>query len=521
MGFRVEVDEDSQALLDRIRTHPGMVFDRPYKGYLLFLAGAADKSAVEWIASNSLALDSLTGEDVAFAVFVRRFKMKLITGHRTWTKKRFLGEIPIEGDLKIHRISELIKSGQWGWVADGDEIAAVTYAVDRIARGLNILDKLPCVVVLDAVPSNRINVIPLSEATRASFIELLRRALSKLLRMKGCELIESSVQRLTNLHGAIDRPSRLRLSTKQSLRIAKRDLERATLSHPTFPEEPEKISVNISSGILTTISRQWMEAAEALRNGSLPEFRRALSGRSGREKYKSKKMCQLPGLRVQDFRSVFQHAECHSLELLQLNTAIQYCQAKRLTTGTEKENHIGDFVREQILSTSRSRDLKLDNKGEVERSPESLEGRRETIIDDIMSRVPSEESLRRNIIEIRKDRALQKWQNELAEYEERTAKHMKNLDALKQKVATIERQLSSLSPERTEELTQEAAAKYEAAVRDYLAESPPSFWEAVSDSLREMKLEHYSSSIPVRAAEIAGGIFKPDFLLKFWQTAAG
>ena len=86
MGYRfsVEIVNGTHRLLRRLKANPAGVFPRPYKGYLLFLAGSADQPVLDWLARNMIALDSLTGEDIAFGVSARsyRFKLKTMAGHR-------------------------------------------------------------------------------------------------------------------------------------------------------------------------------------------------------------------------------------------------------------------------------------------------------------------------------------------------------------------------------------------------------------------------------------------------------
>jgi hypothetical protein len=144
-------------LLKRLKSDPGGVFPRPYKGYLLFLAGAPDQLALEWLTKNLVALDSLTGRHLAFAIFAKRFSFKVnATGlaqdgradHRPPPGHEISASELAEGSYSVERI---VKSGRLGWVADGDEVIAVTYATDEIASGLGLLDQLPCVVALDCI----------------------------------------------------------------------------------------------------------------------------------------------------------------------------------------------------------------------------------------------------------------------------------------------------------------------------------------------------------------------------------
>jgi len=170
MGFRVEIGDDKSRLLRNLRLTPSEVFEKPYGGYVLFLVGGADREALEWLADNVVTLDSLTGEHIAFAIFARSLRMRLHVeyGFARPTlrirKKSF--EVPLAEIKTAGSVTRLVQSHKLGWVLDGDEINAITYAVDEIARSFGVMDELPCALLLDAIPNREFQIFHLPSANR-------------------------------------------------------------------------------------------------------------------------------------------------------------------------------------------------------------------------------------------------------------------------------------------------------------------------------------------------------------------
>ena len=52
MGFLVKIDKDDKAILDKLAVNPSAVFGEPYGGYILFLAGGAEKEMLSWLSEN-------------------------------------------------------------------------------------------------------------------------------------------------------------------------------------------------------------------------------------------------------------------------------------------------------------------------------------------------------------------------------------------------------------------------------------------------------------------------------------
>lgn len=181
MGFRITISGEDDALLGRLTRDPEDVFTKPYGGYILFLLGKSDPSITKWLLDATIALDSLTGTDVAFAIFLMEFGIKLnvendVRSH--WNPKT--SKADIKEITTGHSVERLVKEGRFGYVHDGDMVIAENYAADRIARRLGILDRMPCCVILDAIPSGRFEVYPLKRNALSGFESLVREAIQNM-----------------------------------------------------------------------------------------------------------------------------------------------------------------------------------------------------------------------------------------------------------------------------------------------------------------------------------------------------
>jgi len=179
VGFHVRLKSDDERLLRFLKLSPSDVFGRPYAAYLFFLIGGADTAALEWLRKHLVPLDSLTGDFVAFALFADKVPVRLDVPFERVRRRHeaFLGDVPF---TEVERIDAYVKAGKLGRVADGDHLNAVTYATDRVAREFGVLDRLPCLVVLDAFPAENIDVIELRDREMESLLPLLRVAIHRL-----------------------------------------------------------------------------------------------------------------------------------------------------------------------------------------------------------------------------------------------------------------------------------------------------------------------------------------------------
>lgn len=204
MGFHVRLDEQSEELVRLVQSDPSTVFGRLYSAYMLFLIGERDENELKWLLDNAKALDSLTGRHVAYAVFAKEFKVRLRT-HSLATDRSptVVGRIGI-GDLQsTHDVTRLVKDGRFGMVVDGDEITAITYGTDLVARELGLIDRLPCVVIVDAVPAKSLCVVKLDREVTASLMILLRKSIAKFQASEGDTTIRRDAELLLEVQRSI------------------------------------------------------------------------------------------------------------------------------------------------------------------------------------------------------------------------------------------------------------------------------------------------------------------------------
>jgi hypothetical protein len=183
MGFHVSIPESETNVLKVLKSNPSAIFDmdRPYGGYLIFLIGGENAEELEWLKENVVTLDSMTGASVAFFIFSRKFPITLrVPWSRGPSRPKNTTEVALETfDEGSYDIERLVKGGRCGWVLDGDEISAISYAADQVAREFDVFTQLPCVIALDAIPSEDFLVHPLGGGNIRTFNKLLRHVIAR------------------------------------------------------------------------------------------------------------------------------------------------------------------------------------------------------------------------------------------------------------------------------------------------------------------------------------------------------
>lgn len=205
MGFRIEFDHDAdtEKFLDKLRTSPAEIFSAPYLGYMLFLWTGHEDRLIKAFSRQLVKLDALTGDIVAFVLFSARFGSRISTG---WSSKERREPTAIHSinlsDLKRFGITRLVKGGACGWVNDGDQIVATTFAVDNIARTLKISSELPCLLLFDPFFEGTFKVVPLTKTLIDEIIPLTRTVLDRLQQDPRNEELYRSIKRLKSLEDA-------------------------------------------------------------------------------------------------------------------------------------------------------------------------------------------------------------------------------------------------------------------------------------------------------------------------------
>jgi hypothetical protein len=238
MGFHVRIDEESERLIRLVKSDPSKVIGKLYSAYLLFLIGERDEAELKWLLENAKALDSLTGKHLAYAVFAKQFKVKLRTHvSESDRRPRNVGEINADVLGTKADVTRLVQDGGFGMIVDGDEITAITYGTDLVARELGLLDKLPCVVIVDAVPKKELCVVTLDSQLTASLMPLLRKSIAEFSEVGGDATIKHDAERLIEVQESIAR-EHLKDATLRT------EIARATATI-------DKLNATISSGKAT------------------------------------------------------------------------------------------------------------------------------------------------------------------------------------------------------------------------------------------------------------------------------
>lgn len=189
MGFGIFLDDVTADMTERLSTSPMEVMNRPFLGYMFFLFSEVDRGVWSWFREHAPSLDSLTGEDIAFGVFSRRYSVVLDTRgydgvaenegvNRASTR---LGEFSALDHKSRWDVARLVKSGKFGWVQSGDEIIGVNEGMHAMARSLKLTSKMPCILVMDGLPDpGGGTVIPMSEASLGGLYSRILRAVGHL-----------------------------------------------------------------------------------------------------------------------------------------------------------------------------------------------------------------------------------------------------------------------------------------------------------------------------------------------------
>lgn len=247
MGFRLEIEEGKSDILRKLRLSPYEVFGKPYGGYLFFLIGEADNEILEWLSKNAAILDSLTGRDIAFVVFARRINVKLKTYSPNKSRPPKVTTVDMGDVIRDPSLERLVKR-KCGWVLDGDEINAVTYAVDEVAKKFEVLTDLPCVLVLDAIPRQNFEIYHLNTSNTHDFIQLLRQVINSLLELPEYSILMSKIRHVIRLRST-------EIGIDENIKKMEYDLEQLNSDEYIIPIQ--KIMQEFRSALLAGNTRKF------------------------------------------------------------------------------------------------------------------------------------------------------------------------------------------------------------------------------------------------------------------------
>jgi hypothetical protein len=492
MGFRVEISDEDDRLLRRLAREPSAIFPAPYNGYLLFLIGGADRAALDWLSANIVTLDSLTGQDVAFAVFAERLEFKVFTGGRdpsAGRSPRTVGTIDsreLSGGREA--VSALVKRGRCGFVVDQDTIAAVTYATDIVARNLGVIDSLPCVLAIDGLPLDRsAKVIKLTDAVIPQFIPLLRSAIASFTQEPGYAGLNGEIRHALRTQEQLEQIDRQEEVIRTQL-----DSFRGKLAWLKGLEDPDLDTRQLRERI--------HRAREALLNGSLKRFRAAFATARPSEHGGS------PGLDREYIDNILNvlrgPALRHATIVNTINTLTYYAGSLPWPLAGEwvgRYRHICDAYVSKLLAD----DVVCDPTS-VHQCRDVLDrldkARRESVA-AIDGALPSASDIRTTILDRR-----QRW-------------HEEAIKGCEAEVALKESELARL-PSILPLQRAEAESRLAAWARG-MTERLPSFTAHVRAAMRTQKLEQYASVTKSGVANFLANLFKPELLFKIGQWMAG
>jgi len=486
MGFHIRLNTSSEQILGRLKTSPEQIFYKRYHCYLLFLVGATDDEAMDWLVKNVVPLDSLTGKELAFGIFMKALKMPLQVSTAPKTPKpKVAATIPVEklqvGDMWA--AERIIKQSIRQHVYTGDEIMAITYATDVVAREFNVIDRLPCMLLLDPIPFGKVQVIQLSNAICNNLINVLRQSIHRYLN----EIKE--------------RPSAF--SYTSDILDAQNNLDAWEKRKDILTTEVSKLEADLArlngtdqavTGIAYVIRR--INAAKkqiekgAVRKTKLALFGELLPGENYRSRSHLRSTCENA---VTDFlvnRGSVLRSCIITIEALIYN--LDKCD-----NSAESKDRINYIYHHHILSLlGKEEQIDIEiQKEHLHKWIEKLQLKRKEIINEFNRLLPSPEKIEKEM------------QDELRRIN-------------KDSIQTVEMGLKVASQNLNEYKKQYVSEKdrleklLDASIRLYQSNDPVLFSTIFAKEARSLKLGGYLSQTKVAGGKFAENVFKPDTIMK-------
>lgn len=189
MGYRV--DCPGVELLNRLRVDPDGFLGEPFSLYIIALATQIDDRALGWLRKYEMQLDSLCGPYAAFFLFYNHAQFEVETGPwNVWGKSGTLFSDKFKyTDVDVTMDDQSIPDGmvRTDGVRRFDRktriekqiyVTSMTYESDSIARELEIIDELPCLLVFDDLSSDTFYTLSLINPDEDTLTDL-RTLLSK------------------------------------------------------------------------------------------------------------------------------------------------------------------------------------------------------------------------------------------------------------------------------------------------------------------------------------------------------
>jgi hypothetical protein len=202
--FACDFFESADPVFTYIQQQRRRLLSRPYAGYLLFFFGESDTEIATWFARNIIALDSLTGSNLAGLVFAHKIRIQAqrvietppASRRRNTTSRLTNSEQVSDSMIRPvdhprhpfdHRlrpefqIREMVSATGIQAVYPEEEIGAITYGSDEIAARFGVLADMPCIVLLNAVPTGTVEIIKLSDYDPERIIAFLRQLVAEFI----------------------------------------------------------------------------------------------------------------------------------------------------------------------------------------------------------------------------------------------------------------------------------------------------------------------------------------------------
>jgi hypothetical protein len=486
MGFHIKINESSERMLSTLKTSPEEIFQSRYHCYLLFLVGASDDEAMNWLVKNVVSLDSLTGAEIAFGIFMKNLRIPLETNSEPVKGKPVIAaSIPIEGFKAANTSTErIIKNHLQQHVYNGDEVVAITYATDIVAREFRVLDRLPCMLLLDPIPFGNVQVVQLTNVVCNHLINIIRRSVYKYLYEKH------------------DKPNAF--SYTSAILDAQNSLDEWEHKGELLVKRIEKMNDDLArlKGMKSSETgvdhiRGRLELARLhLAKGAARKTRIALLGGSFRNYHTSNGGLPLDN-NVRSTILQFLEKECTIIK--QCNDTIfaltGYLDEGEITyLGKERLESIYAKYIVSILHLQEGEGRDID-KAKVKRWIEQLENEKVALITRFDHLLPDIDKIEKNIqdeYQRKNYQLIDKLQSDLLKVQVELTDHTENYVAKK-------KQLEALLDE---------------SIRLYQKNDPVTFSSTFVKEVRSLKMDGYLSQTKFAGGKFAESIFKPDTILK-------
>jgi uncharacterized coiled-coil DUF342 family protein len=485
MGFHISIKEDSERMLKKLKTSPEEIFPHRYHCYLLFLVGAPDEEAMDWLMKNLVPLDSLTGKELAFGIFMKSLKIPLeISGFDDSRRKpKIAARIPID-KFRDERFSaeRIIKNNIHQHIYSGDEVMAITYATDIVAREFNVTDRLPCILLLDPIPFGNIHVVHLTNSICDHLIKLLRQSIH------------------LYINESRNKPSAFSYTTE--IIQAQENLDEWESKENRLVERIEKLNSDMArlkgkdptATGMYEILRRLTEAKTYFEKGAIRKTKIALFG-TAQAKDPNKTIIKLDSHSAD---TILNFLESQGLLLRTCIDTIDALKYQLADNGEGEKKARINYIYENyvsILIDTKGEMNVSGNKNDVQKWIDQLHKKRDEIIQEFYRLLPDIHQIEQEIEET----FINKNRSRIDTVEKELDQAGKNLKEYKVQFISIKTKLE---------------VELDAAIRLYQKSDPVLYSSIFVKQIKSLKLDGYLSQTKIAGGRFAENIFKPDTIMK-------